>query len=144
MLLNLVRNHYQRYRNRASWERAWRRPAGRPWQADTPRPFVLTGFDVGWLAPGMTVLEIGCGHGNTASWLAQRGLKVLGVDISKRAIREARKAAPATDGLTYQVVDICGPTSFGATFDVILDTGCLQHLPLNLHAAYQDNLLRAS
>ncbi len=144
MLFKGVLDRYQRFRNRAAWERTWRRPGRPPWQADTPRPFVLAGFDAGWLAPGMTVLEIGCGHGNTANWLARNGLKVLAVDVSKTAIQKARSTAPETAGLAYEVADICAPISFQRTFDVILDTGCLQHLPSNLHAPYRENLLRAS
>jgi 2-polyprenyl-3-methyl-5-hydroxy-6-metoxy-1,4-benzoquinol methylase len=136
---------YKRFRNRRSWERVWRKPGNNPpWMAETPRPFVLRGFDHGWLVPGMKVLEIGCGRGNTAIWLARCGFKVLGIDVSGHAIRQAREAFPTQEGLAFEIVDICERVSFGATFDVILDTGCLQHLSSDLRAHYRDNILRAS
>ena len=136
---------YQRFRNRRLWERMWRKPGNHPgWMVDTPRPFVLHGFEAGWLVPGMKVLEIGCGRGNTAIWLAQRGLKVLGIDVSASAIRQAREAFPAQDGLTFKASDICGNFSSDTTYEVILDTGCLQHLSADLRVGYRENVLRAS
>jgi 2-polyprenyl-3-methyl-5-hydroxy-6-metoxy-1,4-benzoquinol methylase len=145
MLFESVITHLRRFGNQRSWERQWRRPDFTPgWLADAPRPFVLTGFADGWLAPGMTVLEIGCGRGNTAIWLARRGLKVLGIDISEHVIRQARQKYSAQAGLTFAVVDICSSTEFDTAFDVIVDTGCLQHLSTRLRHCYRENILRAS
>jgi SAM-dependent methyltransferase len=46
------------------------------------------------LAPGR-VLDVGCGEGADAIWLAARGWDVTGVDVSSVAIERARKAADA-------------------------------------------------
>ena len=83
------------FRNRASWERivasrAWRPP----WQADTPRPFVLAGFEAGWLVPGND------GIGNRLrpwqhrqlAWPAT-GSRVLAVDVSKMPFAGVRASA---------------------------------------------------
>ena len=125
-----------------SWERRWRTPNYRPdWLADTPRPFVLTGFEQGWLAPGLTVLEIGCGLGTSAAWLAEHGLQIIAVDISNHVIEQARKNFPDRPGLEFRCADVCATEPFAAVFDVIIDTGCLQHIPAGLRDQYGQNLL---
>jgi cyclopropane fatty-acyl-phospholipid synthase-like methyltransferase len=43
--------------------------------------------------PGMRVLEIGCGEGRNAVWLAQAGCLVTGVDISTAALAKAASLA---------------------------------------------------
>lgn len=48
------------------------------------------------LIPG-SVLDLGCGEGADVLWLAQRGWRAVGVDISQAAIIRARTAAEAAD-----------------------------------------------
>ncbi|MCH1881684.1 class I SAM-dependent methyltransferase [Agrococcus sp. ARC_14] len=48
----------------------------------------------GSLAPGRA-LDLGCGEGGDALWLAQQGWAVTGVDLSPTAIERARAAAAA-------------------------------------------------
>jgi trans-aconitate methyltransferase len=47
---------------------------------------------VGDLAPGRAI-DLGCGEGADAIWLARQGWRVLGVDISPTAVTRARGAA---------------------------------------------------
>jgi 2-polyprenyl-3-methyl-5-hydroxy-6-metoxy-1,4-benzoquinol methylase len=137
-----ARNRFLRWRKGRSWERQWRKPDFRPsWLADTPRPFVISGFESGWLAPGMTVLEIGCGLGTAAAWLAQRGLQVVAIDVSSHVIGQARKSYPNQPGLEFRQADACAPTNISGVFGVIMDTGCLQHIPASLREGYCQNLL---
>ena len=55
------------------------------------------------LAPGMRVLDVGCGPGRHAHLLAQRGLEVVGIDISQRFVDLA--AANAPPGATFARAD---------------------------------------
>ena len=59
------------------------------------------------LAPGMRVLDVGCGPGRHALSLARRGFDVLGVDHSAEFVRLAREAAVA-DGVsaTFEELDV--------------------------------------
>ena len=51
-------------------------------------------IDVLGLQPGQRLLDVGCGPGRHARALADRGLDVLGVDVSQRFIDLARRDAP--------------------------------------------------
>jgi len=47
------------------------------------------------LRPGDALLDLGCGAGRHAIALAERGLRVMGVDISETMLRHARERAEA-------------------------------------------------
>jgi len=69
------------------------------------------------LEPGMRVLDVGCGPGRHAHALAERGLEVVGVDISKRFVDLASRDAPA--GATFLRADARSLT-FTAEFDAAI------------------------
>ena len=51
---------------------------------------------VGDLTPGRA-LDLGCGEGADAVWLAERGWNVVAIDISETALDRAREAAATRD-----------------------------------------------
>lgn len=53
----------------------------------TPAKFLAENFD--FLTPESTILDVGMGEGRNAVFLAQKGHKVTGVDISSVAIKKA-------------------------------------------------------
>ncbi|MET9107322.1 class I SAM-dependent methyltransferase [Streptomyces zhihengii] len=61
------------------------------------------------LAPG-SALDLGCGEGGDAIWLARRGWRVTATDISgvalDRAARHAREAGVAEDAIDWQRHDL--------------------------------------
>ncbi|MGW7282263.1 class I SAM-dependent methyltransferase [Streptomyces sp. NPDC054844] len=76
------------------WEARYR-DTGRVWSG---RPNALLVREASDLAPG-TALDLGCGEGADAVWLASRGWRVTGVDISGTALdRAAGHAADAGVG----------------------------------------------
>lgn len=66
-------------------------------------------------------LEIACGTGAASVWLAQRGLRVHGVDISETAIDAARRLSETT-GVTarFDTFDLDGGLPPGDPVDVLL------------------------
>jgi ubiquinone/menaquinone biosynthesis C-methylase UbiE len=57
------------------------------------------------LKPGDRVLDVACGHGRHALPLAQRGLRVTGLDSSERSLEHARRAA---DGAGVEIEYVHG------------------------------------
>ena len=84
-------NPKDRPRSKESWEQRYV-DGDLPW--DSGRPDVhLSGVVDGYgIEPGKA-LEVGCGTGTNAVWLAKRGFDVLGQDISETAIAKARARA---------------------------------------------------
>jgi len=70
-------------------------------------------------------LEIGCGTGDNAIWLAQRGFQVAAVDSSEIAIQKAHeKAADANVQSKFAVLDFLKSHVEGAPFGFAFDRGC--------------------
>lgn len=69
------------------------------------------------LAPGMRVLDVGCGPGRHARALGGLGIEVHGVDISQRFVEIARLDAP--DGVTFERLD-ARSMSFDGEFDAVI------------------------
>ncbi|UCD18224.1 MAG: class I SAM-dependent methyltransferase, partial [Candidatus Zixiibacteriota bacterium] len=75
-------------------------------------------------------VDLGCGAGNYAVWLAKQGFDVTGIDVSRQAIERARELA-AREGVTcrFEVADLLGDvTEFHASFDFAYDWELLHHI----------------
>jgi SAM-dependent methyltransferase len=73
--------------------------------------------DVLGLSHGDRVLDVGCGPGRHARALGERGIEVLGVDISQRFVDLARVDAPA--GVTFERRD-ARQLDFESEFDAVI------------------------
>lgn len=77
------------------------------------------------IPPGATVLDVGCGDGQTSgAWLAANGRKYRGVDVSSNAVAEARRAG--LDAIAIQDASLLPFQS--ATFDAVVCIEVLEHL----------------
>ncbi|WP_336035003.1 class I SAM-dependent methyltransferase [Halobacterium yunchengense] len=99
--------------------------AGVPnWDVGHPqRPFVRLA-DAGVLEG--PVLDVGCGTGELALFLARRGYDVLGIDLSALAVRQARAKAryrriPAAF-LVWDALDLPALAARGFRFRAVLDS----------------------
>jgi SAM-dependent methyltransferase len=67
-------------------------------------------------------LDLGCGTGGLACYLASRGFKVTAIDISAAAICEAKKQAAARGlKINFQTTDLCQEKLPQRAFDLITD-----------------------
>jgi len=91
------------------------------WLVEAARSY-FPGFD------NVRVLDIGCGDGKNAYFLASLGAQVRAVDISPLAIEHAKCAWPSLQNLTWEVGDIRHLHFLIDFFDIIVATGILHCL----------------
>jgi len=81
----------------------------------------------------LNFLEMGCGAGPTLVWLAQKGIRVSGVDIATNALELARQNLARSgyaDRIGSIVESSVTKTPFeDASFDGIIESCVFQHLP---------------
>jgi len=93
-----------------------------PWDIDGPQPEIVRLAEAGAIAGA--VLDVGCGTGENALYLAGRGLDVWGIDFIPRAIERAReKALQRGLGVHFQVGDALKLEVLGRMFDTVIDSG---------------------
>lgn len=106
-------------KDRARWDGAYtdREPHRVP-----ALPEVFSGYADLFPASG-AALDIACGTGRAAVWLAQRGLAVYGLDVSAVAITQARETAAShgvADRCRFEVADLDDGLPAGPQVDVVL------------------------
>ena len=77
-------------------------------------------------------LELGCGTGPGACFLAERGFRVDGIDLIPIAIETAREIAQERGlAIHYAVMDVTQLPHSGPQYDLIVDSFCLQGIVLD-------------
>jgi len=94
------------------------------------------------LVPGMRVLDIGCGWGGMALYLARvTGARVTGITLSSEQLavaRERAETAGLSDRVTFELRDYREMAAGGARFDRIVSVGMFEHVGLPHYRAYFD------
>jgi len=93
-----------------------------PWDTGEADEHLVAFVSGGGVAPG-PALEVGCGTGTNARWLAQRGFDVLGVDVSPLAIDQARDKLASPPRCRFEVRDFLRDPPAGP-FSLVFDRGC--------------------
>lgn len=76
----------------------------------------------------LSVLDLGCGTGRHALWLAEQGANVTAVDFSEGMLTEARQK-PFAEGVTFLQHDLHNPLPYGdGEFDAIVSGLVLEHI----------------
>jgi SAM-dependent methyltransferase len=96
-----------------------------PFFTEWPDESLATWFDEGLLSPGRA-LELGCGNGRNAAYLAGRGCRVDAVDFSAQALEWA--VARAGDTVSFQHCDVFAAHFEDRSYDLVYDSGCFHHL----------------
>ena len=100
-----------------------------PWNITTPPDTLVDLVESGSIRPGKT-LDLGCGSGNYAIYLAGLGFDVTGIDISLTAIKIATENARKRGvSCRFIVADLLGDLhEVSGTFDFAYDWEFLHHI----------------
>ena len=110
-----------------------------PWYSPGPPPLLVTMVEQR-NKPGR-VLDLGCGTGTNAIYLAQRDYQVTAIDYVREAIDFTRESAKKSHvDITLVHTDILSwpPRE---SFDFVLDAGCLHNLPSPKRTLYRKKLM---
>ncbi len=111
----------------------------KPWDSGFPPPELKAVIEgPAALAPGRT-LDLGCGTGTNAIYMAQHGWDVTGVDLVGSALRKGRQKASAA-GVTPRLVrgDVTrlDRLGVGSGYGLLFDLGCFHAIPESRRDAY--------
>lgn len=108
------------YRNAAG------HPERLPWHQDAP-PAILAAAVAARNGRGRA-LDVGCGAGVFAVWLAEQGMEVTGLDLFPEAIAMAESRARERSVQVELVTGDLFAYEPGPVFDLVFDSGCLHAL----------------
>ncbi len=126
-------------------------PAGVPWDIGAAQPRLMELEALGAISG--EVLDIGCGLGDNAIFLATRGHSVTGLDGSPAAIEQARNRAAKAGvlsptagaaGVTFDVADATNLTGYDGLFDTVIDSALYHCLDDEGRQAYAAGLYRVT
>ncbi len=97
-----------------------------PWDSGIVPPEVV---DFVTHHPPGRAIDLGCGTGTNAIYLAKQGWQVVGVDFSRKALSIARRKSRAY-GVKVDFVhdDVSVLSKVQGSFDLVLDIGCFHSL----------------
>ena len=96
------------------------------------------------LPRGAVALDVGCGAGREAVFLAQTGFRVIGVDLSAKALELARqRASEAGVSVDWREGSVLHLPVEDAVADFANDRGCFHHIGEADRPAYARELVRA-
>jgi SAM-dependent methyltransferase len=100
-----------------------------PWNNEQPPDLLVGLIDAGKVTP-CRAIDLGCGAGNYAVYLAGRGFDITGVDMSPTAIKFAKQNAKKKGvKCKFVVGDVIKYLSqAGQTYDFAYDWGLLHHI----------------
>lgn len=95
-----------------------------PWDTGKPDDHLVNFLHANPIERGRA-LDVGCGTGTNALWLAAQGFAVLGIDIATAGIEKARAKLAGTDlDCRFIQTDFLNDSISGGPFDLVFDRGC--------------------
>jgi SAM-dependent methyltransferase len=105
------------------WEEKYR-SGQTPWDTGRPSSELVRVVAEENLTPCRAV-DLGCGTGANAVWLASQGYEVTGIDLSPLAVERARERARAANvNARFLQADVTQLPDLGGPFDFFFDRGC--------------------
>jgi 2-polyprenyl-3-methyl-5-hydroxy-6-metoxy-1,4-benzoquinol methylase len=98
-----------------------------PWDIGRPQKEIVQLEQAGEIVG--SVLDVGCGTGENALYLAAQKHEVWGIDFTPAAIKKAeQKAAQRNITATFLVLNVLELHTLGRTFDTVIDSGLFHAL----------------
>jgi len=115
-----------------------------PWAEAALPEAVREAVASGWLNTGDRVLDIGCGDGTIAAFLAEAGCVVTAIDFAEGAVARTRERCRGYGERVHaELCDVTSGMPSDAHFDAVIDVGCFQSLVPRLAARYGRNVATA-
>ncbi|HET7142963.1 MAG TPA: methyltransferase domain-containing protein [Anaerolineales bacterium] len=97
-----------------------------PWDIGTPQPAMAALLEK--YPPANPILDVGCGSGDLAIYLARLGYQVVGIDFVESAITKAQAKIGSlphetTPLLNFQVANALKPSLLQKKFGAVVDSG---------------------
>jgi ubiquinone/menaquinone biosynthesis C-methylase UbiE len=126
----------------SSWEDAYKTVP--PWDVGRPQPALVELVRARELNRGRgRVLDVGCGTGENALYLAGNGFSVSGVDLSSRAIAAARaKAVERRRNIDFRTGNALSLEFKDSVFDNVIDSGLFHTFPDDDRPVYAREMAR--
>lgn len=112
-----------------------------PWADLEPNRFLKTWAEtVDLQGNGRKALVVGCGLGDDAKFLEEKGFNVTAFDISETAVEWAKRLHAETN-IDFHVVDLFdAPKSWQKAFEFVLEVYTIQPLPLEMRPQVIDRI----
>src|SRR5260370_41549207 len=124
----------------SSWEDAYKTVP--PWDVGRPQPAFVELVKARELNTG-SVLDVGCGTGENALYLAGNGFSVTGVDLTSGAIAAARaKAAERKLKVDFRIGNALSLDFNDGIFNNVIDSGLFHTFPDNDRPSYAREVAR--
>ena len=126
------------------WDSAYRRGEHlEHWEPEQPPAELAAAVAAGLLPPGGTALDVGCGAGCEALYLASLGFEVVGVDASTEALAIARRRSEEAGlSIDWRLGDVADLPVASETVDLVIDRGCLHVVDRARRGAYAAEVAR--
>lgn len=125
------------------WDSAYRHQGPAPWDIGRPADELQKVIASGKVAK-CRVVDLCCGSGTDAVYLAKQGFDVTGVDVSPTALAQARqKAQEAKVSVNWVLADILAPPDL-KPFDFVYDRACYHVVRQQSQGAYIETVKRLS
>lgn len=118
------------FRNEGDWWDSFYADRSRniPFFHNAPDENLVEYFEQAIIQPGH-VLELGCGAGRNALYMAGRGCRVDAIDISQEAIAWGiERTRESHAAVSFHCTSLFDYSAEAESYDIIYDSGCFHHL----------------